>query len=78
MKKLFLIPLLVFAIMAASCEEGLPLPPKQEQNKPNKDEENKEDEENKGEEGKWDDTEDIVVNGTVLNESTTLYVVEKI
>ena len=73
MKKLFLILLLGFAITTVGCEEGLPLPPKQEQNKPDKDEGNKDEENKDDEEGKWDDTDDVVYNNTVLDKSTTLY-----
>ena len=77
MKKLFLTLLLAFAITATSCEKGLPLPPKPDQEQETEDDK-KEDEENKEEEeGKWDDTDDVVVNGTVLDESTTLYGVVK-
>ena len=73
MKKLFLILLLGFAITTVGCEEGLPLPPKQEQNKPDKDEGNKDEENKDDEEGNWDDTDDVVYNNTVLDKSTTLY-----
>lgn len=77
MKKLFLTLLLAFAITATSCEKGLPLPPKPDQEQETEDDK-KEDEENKeDEEGKLDDTDDVVVNGTVLDESTTLYGVVK-
>ncbi|MBP3644344.1 MAG: calcineurin-like phosphoesterase C-terminal domain-containing protein [Alistipes sp.] len=71
MKKLFLMLLLAFAITATSCEKGLPLPPKPDQ------EQETEDDKKEDEEGKWDDTDDVVVNGTVLDESTTLYGVVK-
>lgn len=63
--------LLAFAITATSCEKGLPLPPKPDQ------EQETEDDKKEDEEGKWDDTDDVVVNGTVLDESTTLYGVVK-
>ena len=66
-KKLLLI-LLLGASLAIGCEQGLPLPPK-----PNE-EQNKEENEDNGENGQQQEPQQsIVVNGTTIAQTTTLY-----
>ena len=71
MKKLLSI-LLLCLLLAAGCEQGLPLPPK-----PDK-EQNKEQSEDKGENGQQQEPQQsIVVNGTTIAQTTTLYGIVK-
>ena len=71
MKKLLSI-LLLCLLLAVGCEQGLPLPPK-----PDK-EQNKEQDEDKGDNGQQQEPQQsIVVNGTTIAQTTTLYGIVK-
>ena len=71
MKRVFIILALLGAVAFSSCESGLPLPsqPDKEQEKEDGKDNDKED----SDEGKEEKPKQIVVNGTVIDESTNLY-----
>lgn len=71
MKRVFITLALLGAVAFNSCESGLPLPsqPDKEQEKEDGKDNDKED----SDEGKEEKPKQIVVNGTVIDESTNLY-----